>query len=300
MRAASPAPADGCAGHRRGEPRDAFLENHVGAELLHRTTRSLRLTGPASVCRSVPRVLTELEEADLVAGGERSAPRGTLSLTAHHAGEDILRSILKPSNEYQAVTARLILIDRQVNLIDEGFDRTPHRTSAIRTSSQSVSRRSSRGRGVTWISDATSIIRSPRICKHPIIAMTHFGLDSGAFRRSRDRLFQGGQFAPRLVVNTVRAAVASVTEGHGVTRLFSYHIADEIRDGRLQLLLSKDEHPPLPVHLLVPQGRLSVPKVRAFIDFATPRLKRYFTLLSDEAAKNAKTIRSRSGRVPSE
>ena len=72
-----------------------------------------------------------------------------------------------------------------------------------------------------------------------------------------------------------------------MTRLFSYHIADEIRDGRLQMLLGKDEHPPLPVHLLAPQGRLSVPKVRAFVDFAAPRLKRYFTRLSNEADKNA-------------
>ena len=103
----------------------AFLENHVGAELLHRTTRSLKLSEAGeryvAACR---RVLTELEEADLVAGSERSAPRGTLSLTAPIiTGEDILRSILEAfMNEYQAVTARLILIDRQVNLIDEGFD----------------------------------------------------------------------------------------------------------------------------------------------------------------------------------
>jgi DNA-binding transcriptional LysR family regulator len=82
--------------------------------------------------------------------------------------------------------------------------------------------------------------------------------------------------------------------------MFSYHIADEIRDGRLQLLLGKDEHAPLPVHLLAPQGRLSVPKVRAFVDFAAPRLKRYFTRLSNEADKNARAIRSRGGRVPSE
>src|SRR5882757_8188084 len=74
----------------------AFLENHVGAELLHRTTRSLKLSEAGeryvAACR---RVLTELEEADLVAGGERSAPRGTLTLTAPIiTGEDILRPIL--------------------------------------------------------------------------------------------------------------------------------------------------------------------------------------------------------------
>jgi hypothetical protein len=68
----------------------------------------------------------------------------------------------------------------------------------------------------------------------------------------------------------------------------------------MQILLSKHEHPPLPAHLLVPQGRLSVPKVRAFVDFAVPRLKRYFTQLSTEASRNADIIRSRGGRVTSE
>src|SRR5687768_57676 len=54
----------------------AFLEAHVGAELLHRTTRSIKLSEVgeryAAVCR---RVLTELEEADNVAAGDRAAPR---------------------------------------------------------------------------------------------------------------------------------------------------------------------------------------------------------------------------------
>src|SRR5260221_8490665 len=60
----------------------AFLEAHVGVTLLHRTTRSFKLSEAgeryAMVCR---RVISDLEEADLVAAGERPAPAGTLSLT---------------------------------------------------------------------------------------------------------------------------------------------------------------------------------------------------------------------------
>jgi len=56
----------------------AFLEAHVGAELLHRTTRALKLSEAGeryvAACR---RVLIDLEEADIAAGGERAAPRGT-------------------------------------------------------------------------------------------------------------------------------------------------------------------------------------------------------------------------------
>src|SRR5262245_13140371 len=61
----------------------AFLEQQVGAELLHRTTRSLKLSEIgeryAAACR---RVLIDIEEADMAAAGEHAAPEGTLTVTA--------------------------------------------------------------------------------------------------------------------------------------------------------------------------------------------------------------------------
>ena len=87
-------------------------------------------------------MLVDLEEADIVAAGERSAPRGTLTLTAPI---DHRRRLLRPildafMNEYQAVSARLYLLDRPVNLIDEGIDvALASRTSPIRISSRSAS-----------------------------------------------------------------------------------------------------------------------------------------------------------------
>jgi DNA-binding transcriptional LysR family regulator len=91
------------------------------------------------------------------------------------------------------------------------------------------------------------------------------------------------QFTPRLVVNTVRAAVASAAEGRGVTRVFSYQVAANVREGRLQIVLRSDEHAALPVHVVTPQGRLSVPKVRAFVDFVVPRLRAQFARLAADA-----------------
>jgi DNA-binding transcriptional LysR family regulator len=285
----------------------AFLEHHVGAELLHRTTRSLKLSEAgqryAAACR---RILTELEEADILAGGERTAPRGTLTITAPVVtGEDLLRPVLDAfMTDYPAVTVRLILLDRTVNLIDEGIDvalRIAHLAD-----SNFVAIRLGEVRRVVAASPGYlaqhPVINEPAdLAKHRIIAMTHFGIDSWSFPPSRkSKVARAIQFTPRLVVNTVRAAVASAAEGHGITRLFSYHIADEIRDGRLQILLPKDEHPPLPVHLLAPQGRFDVPKVRAFADFAVPRLKRYFERLTREASRNAGAIRSPRGRVSAE
>jgi DNA-binding transcriptional LysR family regulator len=119
------------------------------------------------------------------------------------------------------------------------------------------------------------------LAQHQIIAMTHFGLDSWSFPPLEGSAIpRTVQFAPRLVINSVRGAVASAVEGHGVTRLFSYHVAPQLRDGSLRALLEKEEHAPLPVHLITPHGRLAVPKVRAFVDFALPRLKAHFARAS--------------------
>ena len=62
---------------------------------------------------------------------------------------------------------------------------------------------------------------------------------------------------------------------------FLYHVAEQLSQGTLQILLAHDEHSAVPLHLISPQGRLAVPKVRAFVDFAVPRLKAHFFRLAE-------------------
>jgi len=253
----------------------AFLESHVGVQLLHRTTRSIKLSEVgehySAICR---RILIDLNEADSLAAGERSAPRGTISLTAPvPSGEVILRPILDDFlDAYPMVSAKLYLLDRMVSLIDEGIDvalRIAHLTD-----SSMVAVRVGEVRRV--------IVAAPSyLAKHQIIAMTHFGLDSWSFPPlSGSTIPRTVQFTPRFLVNSVRAAVASAADGHGLTRVFSYQVAEEVRDGRLQIVLSSEEHAPLPVHVVSPEGRLSVPKVRAFVDFVVPRLRAQYAKLA--------------------
>ena len=103
----------------------AFLEARAGAELLHRTTRSIKLSEEgeryAETCR---RVLSELDQVDVMVGGGKSAPRGTLTLTGPVlSGELVLQPILDAFlDATPTVSARLFLLDRFVNLIDEGID----------------------------------------------------------------------------------------------------------------------------------------------------------------------------------
>jgi DNA-binding transcriptional LysR family regulator len=89
------------------------------------------------------------------------------------------------------------------------------------------------------------------------------------------------------VINSIRGTVASAVDGRGVTRLLSYQIAEQVREGALEIILKGDEPPPLPVHMISPHGRISVPKVRAFIDFAMPRLRSHFAQLARDSGDRA-------------
>lgn len=269
----------------------AFLEAHVGAELLHRTTRSIRLSEAgrryAAACR---RILGELEEADMLAGSERAAPRGLLTISAPPVGgDDILRPIVEQFlGLYPDVSVRLLLLDRPVNLIDEGVD-VALRVAQLPDSSMIATRVGGDVRRVVvgppaYLSEAPPIREPGDLARHSIIAFTNFGLDSWTFAPAlRSTIPRTVHFTPRLTVNTVRAALAAAIAGVGVTRLYSYHVAEAVRDGRLQVVLADAESAPLPVHLLTPHGRILVPKVRAFLDFAAPRVRAAFSRLAVEA-----------------
>jgi len=268
----------------------AFLENHVGVQLLHRTTRSIRLSEAgeryAAACR---RVLTDLEEADMLAAGERAAPRGLLTLTAPLiSGEDVLRPILDAFlDAYPAVSARLLLLDRPVSLVDEGIDaalRIAHLPDSTLVAVRIGEVRRVVAAAPAYLAQHPRIDEPADLARHRVVSMTHFGVDSWSFPPAPGTTTaRTVQFAPRLIVNSVRAAVASAAEGHGVTRLFSYHVAEEVRARRLKIVLADAEPAPLPVHIITPEGRLSVPKVRAFVDFALPRLKARFARLTPGA-----------------
>ncbi len=283
----------------------AFLEARVGAELLHRTTRSIKMSEAgeryAVACR---RVLTDLEEADIIAAGERSAPRGTLMLTAPVlSGEVVLRPILDAfMDAYPTVSARLYLIDRPVNLIDEGIDialRIAHLADSTLVAVRVGEVRLVVAAAPRYLAQHPRIEKPGDLAKHQIIAMTHFGFNSWSFPPlPRSSVPRAVQFTPRLVINGVRGAAASAVDGRGVTRVFSYQVAGHVREGELEIVLAGDEPPPLPVHLISPHGRLSVPKVRAFVDFAVPRLRKHFARLAKDVG-GAATL-SQRGRVSAE
>jgi DNA-binding transcriptional LysR family regulator len=265
----------------------AFLEGRVGVPLLHRSTRASKLSDVgeryASICR---RLLIALDEADMLASSATSVPNGTLAVAAPVlTGEDVLRPILDDFlDAFPTVSAKLFLLDRPANLIDEGLD------AALRIGhlpdSSMVAVRVGEVRQVivaapSYLSKKSPIEVPADLTAHRIITFSNAGLESWKFPPlANSTIPRTVQFTPRFVVNSARAAIASAAEGRGVTRLYSYQVADHVRDGRLQIVLKSHEYPPLPVHIIIPEGRITVPKVRAFVDYVVPRLRTCFARLA--------------------
>ena len=265
----------------------AFLEGHVGVELLHRTTRSSRLSEAgehyAKICR---RLLTDLNEAEIMVASQRSSPGGTLAMTAPVLlGEEIMRPILEDFlDAFPSVTAKLMLLDRPINLIDEGID-AALRIGELPDSSMIAIRVGQVRRVIvaapSYLAEHPSVAVPGDLAKHQIIAPSEASMNAWNFSPADGTTTpRTVQLAPRFVVNSARAAIASAVEGRGVTRLYSHQVADHVRADRLRIVLRPHECVPSPVHILLPEGRLSVPKVRAFVDFVVPRLRTKFASLS--------------------
>ncbi|CAN7646177.1 LysR family transcriptional regulator [Bosea sp. LjRoot237] len=260
------------------------LEGHVGARLLDRTTRMIRLTESgeryAAACR---RVLVDLEEAELQAAGERAAPRGLLTLTAPVvAGTRLLRPLVDAFlDEQPEVQVRLLLLDRVVSLLDEGVDlalRIAHLPDSSLIALRIGSVRQIVCAAPSYLAQYGVPQEPGDLAGHRCIAQIHplagelwtFPPKAEGGRPRQVRV------KPRLMASSVEAAIASAVDGHGLVRPLCYQVADEVRSGRLRLVLTDCEPEALPVHLVAPEGRLSVAKVRAFADFALPKLKARF------------------------
>jgi DNA-binding transcriptional LysR family regulator len=270
----------------------AGLERRCGTRLLYRTTRSVRLTEPGErYLASCRRILADLQEAELAAAGESSAPRGMLNVTAPLLfGRLHVRPLVDAYlDAYPLVQARLLLLDRVVNLIDEGID------AAVRIGhlpdSALIAVKAGEVRRVVCASPA--YLERHKAPRQPADLASHDCISFSGLVPSVAWTFSAGpesksvksvRLRPRFTVTEAEAAVSSAVEGHGVTCVLSYQIERELRRGRLELLLERFEPPPVPVHVIYPEARLSAAKTRAFVDFVVPRLRKELTRISAEVA----------------
>ena len=257
------------------------LEGRLGTTLLIRTTRTLKLTDAGdrylAACR---RVLAEIADAEQRAASAVEAPHGVLTVTAPVMfGAMHVRPIVDAYlSAHPDVRVRLLLLDRVVNLLDEGVDaavRIAHLPdSALVATTVGAVRRI-----VCASPDYLARHGKPR---EPRALAEHRCISCTALTPSETWTFgpgpEGGRakqvkIAAVLTVNTAEAAIASALEGQGVTCALSYQVAAPLRAKTLTRLLTAYEPDALPVHLVSAARAATSAKVRAFVDLAAPALR---------------------------
>jgi DNA-binding transcriptional LysR family regulator len=249
----------------------AALEERLGARLLQRTTRQVALTDVgARYLERVRRILSDVEEAEGAAEGERTLPSGRLVVSAPvgfgrlHVSP-VMSAFLK---RYPEVSGELRLSDQMINLVEDGVD------LAVRighlADSTLVARHVGEMRRIVVASPAYLKARGEP--KAPAFVAAHDTIQFGATTAAPDWRFaeEGSEVrvahAPRFITNSADAAIQYAEAGGGLTRVMFYQAAAALAAGRLRIVLAKFEQPPLPIHLVYPTSRLLSAKVRAFID----------------------------------
>jgi DNA-binding transcriptional LysR family regulator len=257
----------------------AELEEHLGARLLLRTSRKLALTDAgANYLAACRKILEEVGTAERVATGDFTELRGSLVVTAPvvFGRLHVLPIVCDFLVQHPQIDARVVLSDRNVQLVDDQIDLAV-RIGALPDSSLVAIRL---GSVTNTVCGSPAFLAEHAAPKTPqdlenIPCITLEGPMAGWTFASRgaERNVSVSVKA-RLSVNSVEAAIDAAVAGVGLTRVLSYQAANAIERGELKAVLRKFEPDPLPVSLVhAGQGRLPL-KLRTFIDFAAPRLRK--------------------------
>ncbi|WP_280152950.1 LysR family transcriptional regulator [Piscinibacter sp. XHJ-5] len=261
------------------------LEEHVGAQLLRRTTRSVSLTEAGERFHAhCKRILAEVAEAEAVAGGTHSAPQGQLAITAPQmfGRMHVAPVLLAFLAQHPQVSARAHFVDHIVHLLEEGFDvavRIAHLPDSGLTAIRVGHVRRVIVASPAYL-EAHGEPRTPAdLARHDGVGFAmHGGVVApwALYPPGRKSRAQREIAHPRmqLVANTGEVGIAAALAGHGLARALSYQVAESVKQGRLRIVLADHEPPPIPVQVVHADGRRAAAKVRAFIDFAVERLRR--------------------------
>lgn len=254
------------------------LEARLGTRLLSRTTRKVALTEAGSrLLADASRVMADLEDAEGSAAGAHLSPRGVLRVTAPvQFGQRHIAPILRAFlDDYPAVTATTLFVDRVVDLIDEGLD-VALRIGELPDSTLTATRVGTVRRVVVaapgYLARNGTPAAPAELALHTVIQPLNLH-EAPLWPFVAGGRTQTARITPRLSVNTVSAALDAAIAGWGITRLLSYQVAGALAAGELSEILAAWEDRQMPIHLVHSEGRLSAAKTRVFVDFAARRLR---------------------------
>ncbi|MEL6446423.1 MAG: LysR family transcriptional regulator [Pseudomonadota bacterium] len=254
----------------------AELEASLGVRLLNRTTRRVAATeaGRAFHLRCQD-ILARLDDAVSEASQLQVAPRGELRINAPHSfsREHLAVAIAAFQDTYPDIHVELVLNDRVVDIVDEGFD------VAIRIAQLPDSTLVARRLGpcrlmVCAAPDYLGREGTPEapedLTKHNCLRYSHLA-DAGTWRFQRNgketRVATQGDFRS----NFGEAVVAAATCGRGIAMEPTFVVAPLVLSGALVPVLQDYAPRTLGIYAVYPRQRLLPQKVRVFIDFLEGR-----------------------------
>lgn len=255
------------------------LEEHLGVELFHRTTRRMNLTdtGRAFYHQSV-RIMEDVLEAELATSQAHATLKGSLKIALPstfglmHMGP----AINEFSQENPKIEFDLDFNDREVDLIQEGFD------LAIRIAnlpdSSLIARRLAPIQFVMCASPAyleqMGTPQSPdELSEHQCLVYSlirdfeYWHLSDSNGREIRVKI------RPYLKASTGEFLKDAAVEGLGIILLPSFIAYKEIERGALVQILKKYKLPQMDAYAIYPQTRHLSQRVRAFVDFLVKRFE---------------------------
>lgn len=256
----------------------AELEANLGVRLFNRTTRRIHLTDEGhrylAICKTT---LGQLEEAEEALFDAKAKPSGKLVLTAPvlFGRLHVAPLVAEFMRMHPALSVEMLLLDRSIDLIEEGVDlavRIGHLADSTLHAVQA-------GELQRVFCASPAYLKQHGVPKHPDELPGHAGIRfTGRSVLSEWQYRENGRnltvrFNPRLMTNSVDAAINACRDGLGIGAFLSYMVQAPVRAGELKPILRKYESEPLPIHFLYPHSKLLSARVRAFIDFAVPRLR---------------------------
>jgi DNA-binding transcriptional LysR family regulator len=255
------------------------LETHLNVRLLHRGNRKLVLTdagrGYAASCR---RVIEDIAEIERTASGEYHAPQGDLfiSVPVVLGSAHVLPISVEFLRAFPEIRLRVQQTERVVSMLEEHIDLAV-RIGELPDSSL-IAARVGLIRPVVCASPA--YLKARGVPKKPSDLVSHDCIVNEGHATSYswefriDGKIQTVQVSSRLIVNLGESAVVAAAAGGGIVRVLSYTVDSLLESRTLVTLLEEYEPASIPVNIIYPSQRQVPLKLRAFLDFATPRLRK--------------------------
>jgi DNA-binding transcriptional LysR family regulator len=254
------------------------LEARLQTKLLNRSSRKLALTDAgSSYIAACKRILADVTEAERTASGEYTAPTGELVITAPTTlGRTHLIPILAEFfKTYPQIKASLTLTERAQSLVQEEID-VALRIGTLPDSSMMATRVGAVARVMcaspAYLADHGALRKPEDLADHDCIGVA--GISPAQWIFNKGSAARAVPIAPRLIVSNAEAARDAACAGMGIARMFSYHAHSPVAAESLVRVLQEFDPESWPVHLVYAPDRSPAIKMRAFLDLATPRLRK--------------------------